>query len=70
MPLRLVPAQVSSGPGPVPRRPHAPYDSSMLPTHNRYGYTRIADRPVYDWPNGKRLAFYVCTGSVALSTGW
>lgn len=33
----------------------------MLPTHNRYDYTRIADRPVYDWPNGKRLAFYVCT---------
>lgn len=31
----------------------------MLPTHHRYGYTKIGDRPVYDWPGGKRLAFYV-----------
>jgi allantoinase len=33
----------------------------MLPTHDRYGYTRVDSRPVYDWPDGKRLAFYVCT---------
>lgn len=33
----------------------------MLPTHDRYGYTRIGQRPNYHWPDGKRLAFYVCT---------
>lgn len=33
----------------------------MLPTHDRYGYTRIGKRPTYDWPGGKRLACYVCT---------
>jgi hypothetical protein len=33
----------------------------MLPTHDRYGYTKIEDRPAYDWPGGKRLAFYLCT---------
>ena len=32
-----------------------------LPSHTRYGYTPIDQRPVYDWPEGKRLAFYVCT---------
>ncbi|WP_340119562.1 polysaccharide deacetylase family protein [Pelagibius sp. 7325] len=29
-----------------------------LPTHGRYGYRAITDRPDYDWPNGKRLAVY------------
>ncbi|MBL8382930.1 MAG: polysaccharide deacetylase family protein [Burkholderiales bacterium] len=27
--------------------------------HGRYPYVPIAGRPVYDWPNGARLAFYV-----------
>ena len=31
----------------------------MLTTHGRYGYSAIARRPVYDWPNGRRLAVYV-----------
>lgn len=31
----------------------------MLPSHNRYAYSAIIDRPVYDWPNGKRLAVYI-----------
>ena len=31
----------------------------MLPGHGRYAYRPIIDRPVYDWPNGTRLAFYV-----------
>ena len=31
----------------------------MLPSHNRYEYTSIGSRPVYDWPNGKRLAVYI-----------
>jgi peptidoglycan/xylan/chitin deacetylase (PgdA/CDA1 family) len=30
-----------------------------LPTHGRYQYSAIKHRPVYDWPNGKRLAVYV-----------
>jgi allantoinase len=27
--------------------------------HDRYGYTPITRRPVYDWPNGRRLAVYI-----------
>jgi allantoinase len=30
-----------------------------LPAHHRYSYSGIAERPVYDWPGGKRLAVYV-----------
>jgi allantoinase len=30
-----------------------------LVTHGRYSYSGIAERPVYDWPNGKRLAVYI-----------
>ena len=30
-----------------------------LPHHGRYDYVPIKGRPVYDWPNGKRLAVYV-----------
>ena len=30
-----------------------------LPTHNRYDYSSIEKRPDFDWPGGKRLAFYV-----------
>ena len=32
----------------------------VRPTHNRYPYSPIPARPVYDWPGGKRLAIYVC----------
>lgn len=31
----------------------------MFPQHRRYGHSVIQGRPVYDWPDGKRLAFYV-----------
>jgi peptidoglycan/xylan/chitin deacetylase (PgdA/CDA1 family) len=31
----------------------------MLPTHSRYAHSSIPTRPTYDWPGGKRLAFYV-----------
>lgn len=31
----------------------------MLPTHGRYEYSNITKRPVYDWPNGTRLAVYI-----------
>jgi len=30
-----------------------------LPGHARYAYSPIVKRPLYDWPGGKRLAFYV-----------
>ncbi len=31
-----------------------------LPSHGRYDYVPLPERPVYDWPEGKRLAVYVC----------
>ena len=30
-----------------------------LPGHNRYPYSAIVKRPQYEWPGGKRLAFYI-----------
>ena len=30
----------------------------MLPNHDRYDYSPIVSRPDYDWPEGRRLAFY------------
>jgi peptidoglycan/xylan/chitin deacetylase (PgdA/CDA1 family) len=33
--------------------------AGSLPTHGLYEYSGIRGRPVYDWPNGKRLAVYV-----------
>ncbi len=32
---------------------------SAAPTHNRYPYSPISERPVYDWPGGRRLAVYI-----------
>jgi peptidoglycan/xylan/chitin deacetylase (PgdA/CDA1 family) len=32
---------------------------SPLPSHGRYDYRPIKGRPVYDWPNGTRLAVYL-----------
>jgi peptidoglycan/xylan/chitin deacetylase (PgdA/CDA1 family) len=32
---------------------------SAAPTHDRYAYSPISTRPVYDWPGGKRLAIYI-----------
>src|SRR3954447_8319892 len=31
----------------------------VLPSHGRYRYSAIVRRPDYDWPDGRRLAFYV-----------
>lgn len=28
--------------------------------HDRYPFTALPDRPVYDWPGGKRMAFCLC----------
>lgn len=30
-----------------------------LPHHNRYDYVPIVERPDFEWPGGKRLAFYL-----------
>src|SRR3954463_12933359 len=32
---------------------------SGLPSHGRYAYRGIKGRPVYEWPNGTRLAVYI-----------
>jgi peptidoglycan/xylan/chitin deacetylase (PgdA/CDA1 family) len=32
---------------------------SPAPQHGRYAYSALPDRPVYDWPGGKRLAVYL-----------
>jgi allantoinase len=36
-----------------------PTKPPILPSHNRYAYSPITQRPVYDWPNGARLAVYL-----------
>jgi len=41
----------------------------MLPTHGRYDLSMIDERPVYDWPQGKRLAFYVGSNIEAFAFG-
>jgi peptidoglycan/xylan/chitin deacetylase (PgdA/CDA1 family) len=30
-----------------------------IPAHGRYAYSALPSRPVYDWPDGKRLAVYL-----------
>ena len=37
----------------------------MIPSHGRYPYSPISERPAYDWPGGKRLAVYI-----ALNLEW
>ncbi len=40
--------------------PFDPYCPGMsIPSHGRYDYRPIVGRPVYDWPNGTRLAVYL-----------
>src|SRR5882757_7583584 len=34
----------------------------MLPTHGRYSYSPITQRPTYRWPNGAGLAIYFALG--------
>jgi len=31
----------------------------MLPSHGRFDYSAITDRPDFSWPDGKRLAVYI-----------
>jgi allantoinase len=33
----------------------------QLPGHGRYDYVPIHKRPVYDWPEGRRLAVFLCS---------
>jgi allantoinase len=32
---------------------------SSVTSHNRYPFSAIVDRPHFDWPGGRRLAFYI-----------
>ena len=41
----------------------------MIRTHGRYSYSNITTRPVYDWPNGSRLAVYVAVNIEQFSFG-
>jgi hypothetical protein len=41
----------------------------MLRRHGRYVYSPITERPVYDWPDGKRLAIYVALNIEAFPFG-
>ena len=34
----------------------------MLPTHGRYEFSPITERPAYRWPNGAGLAVYIALG--------
>jgi len=36
-------------------------ERGMLPVHGRYEFSIIDERPDYDWPEGRRLAFYFTT---------
>ena len=40
-------------------RNRLPFSACPRPNHNRYPYSPIPARTVYDWPDGKRLAIYV-----------
>jgi allantoinase len=41
----------------------------MILTHNRYSYSPISRRPVYEWPGGVRLAVYVALNLEHFSFG-
>ena len=41
----------------------------MLPTHGRYEFSPIINRPDYSWPEGKRLAVYVALNVEQFSFG-
>ena len=46
--------------GPVGSWHDGKEDGMKLPHHERYGYSPIHKRPVYEWPNGSRIAFTLC----------
>ena len=41
----------------------------MIRTHGRYPYSNITTRPVYEWPNGTRLAVYIAVNIEQFSFG-
>ena len=41
----------------------------ILPSHGRYRYHPLPERPVYDWPGGKRLAVYLALNLEHFSFG-
>ena len=46
---------------------HPPMSPSR--THDRYPYSPISERPLYDWPGGKRLAVYFALNLECFSFG-
>src|SRR5687768_13560771 len=36
-----------------------PARPSPLPSHNRFAFSPLPERPDYSWPGGKRLAMYI-----------
>lgn len=44
-------------------------DTAMLPTHGRFDYSAITERPDFSWPDGKRLAIYVALNLEAYAFG-
>ena len=43
--------------------------SKVTRFHDRYPYSGLPERPVFDWPNGKRLAVYVALNLEVFSFG-
>lgn len=43
--------------------------SKVTRSHERYAYSGLPTRPVFDWPNGKRLAVYVALNLEVFSFG-
>ena len=69
---RFQPGRQGSGAGLSPAGSFAAapgIEVRMIRSHGRYPYSSIATRPVYDWPNGTRLAVYVAVNVEQFSFG-
>lgn len=49
--------------------PPRPVPDDLLQSHGRYPFSAIVDREPYDWPGGRRLAFYVGVNLEVFSFG-
>ena len=43
--------------------------SKVASSHDRYAYSALPNRPVFDWPDGKRLAVYIALNLECFSFG-
>jgi hypothetical protein len=59
--MRCYPLLASVPPArPAARRKALPGELDLiLAEHGRYDYSALIDRPRFEWPGGKKLAFYV-----------